>query len=116
MEKTARTTMDFEYEGKPYSLYYTADTISKMEERGYNFANTEARLLSYPTALFIGAFIANHDDVPEEKRIEIFHELCAKESEDESALDIATILSAMAIEGIAEIRSHKGNVKWKVNR
>ena len=113
-QKTQKTKITFELDGKPYVLEYTADSLRKMIKRGFDINKAEAELLLLGSELFSGAFIANHDDVEEVKRIEIFKELCAMtESEDES---IEAVLLNMFMEAVAELNTHRGNVKWKLSR
>lgn len=112
-EKTERTTASFEYEGKTYKLEYTAASLKKLEDRGFDVSMMEQRTIQYPEEIFCGAFIANHDDVPYEKRMEIFREISAVSDDGE---DIINVFTLMVAEAIAEIRSHRGNVKWKVNK
>lgn len=109
--KTAKTKIKFEYEGKKYTLEYTADSLKKLEKRGFDFFNAESRLIGAGEDLFAGAFIANHDDVPEAKRLEIYHEF-TDAAESGEGLDEAII--TMLNEAITEIRSHRGNVKWTI--
>ena len=112
-EKTEKTTVSFEYEGKPYKLEYTAASLKKLEDRGFDASLMESRTIQYPEEIFCGAFIANHDDVPYKKRMEIYHELSGTADGGEEIISVFTIMVA---EAIAEIRSHRGNVKWKVSR
>ena len=109
--KTNKTRISFMYEGKKYTLEYTADSLKRLNKEGFDFANAEAQILSVPEDMFAGAFIANHNDVPQKKRIEIYHELC-EASEDGSEID--KVVAAMMSEAMTELRSHKGNVKWTV--
>lgn len=109
--KTQKTKIKFEYEGKKYTLEYTAASAKALEQRGFDFFNAEKRLLGASEDVFAGAFIANHDDVPMDKRLEIYHEF-SEASEGGEGIDEAVI--SMLNEAILELRSHKGNVKWTV--
>lgn len=111
--KTTKTTVEFEYEGKEYKLEYTAASLKKMEERGFDILACENKPLQYPEEIFCGAFIANHDSVPYDKRMEIYHELGETAEEGENILEIFNL---MVVEAVNEIRTHKGNVKWKVKK
>lgn len=115
-EKTEKTRAEFDYEDKHYVLEYTAASLKKMEDRGFDASLMESRTIQYPEEIFCGAFIANHDDVPYEKRMEIFHELANEAENGTDADNIINVFTLMVGEAVAEIRSHKGNVKWKVKR
>lgn len=109
--RTNKTRIKFEYEGKKYTLEYTAASAKKFEERGFDFFNAENRLLGASEDVFAGTFIENHDDVPMGKRLEIYHEFAA---EDEAGQNIDEAVMVMLNEAITELRSHRGNVKWAV--
>jgi hypothetical protein len=111
--KTEKTRIEFDWEGKHYVLEYTADSIKKMEKRGFDISKIDERLLSLAETLFCGAFIANHDDVNEIKRREIFKELSAS---DEDGHGIEDAIAEMFREAVEEMQSHRGNVKWRMTR
>lgn len=111
--KTEKSKMEFDWEGKHYILEYTADSIKKMEARGFNIAKIDERLLSLAETLFCGAFIANHDEVKEIKRREIFKELSAL---NEDGISIEDGIAEMFKEAVEEMQSHRGNVKWRMTR
>lgn len=110
--KTEKTTIEFEWDGKEIVLEYTADSLRKMEKRGFDISKIEERLLTISETLFVGAFIANHDDIKESVRREIFHEVSASAEEGGENLDEA--LAMMLEEAIEEMQSHRGNVKWRM--
>ena len=108
----SKTKIEFTRENKDYTLEFTADSLKKMEKRGVNFSTIQDNVVNAPTELFSGLFIEHHDDVPEDLRVEIFHELT--EVEDGEALE--TVMVDMLGEAIEELRQHKGNVKWRVRK
>lgn len=112
--KTEKTKIQFEWEGKPITLEYTADSLRKMEERGFDITKVEKRLLTFGETLFCGAFIANHDDIEESVRREIFHEIGASAEECDENID--DVLAKMFEEAINELQSHRGNLKWSVRK
>jgi len=114
MKNDNRTKITFDYDGKPYTLVYSADSLKKME-RVYkiNFREAKDRIFTFGEDLFIGAFIENHDDVSEEKRTEIYSALCSKVDGGKESL--AEVLSMMVKEAIDDMQP-KGNVSWKVER
>lgn len=113
MAKDTRTSISFEYNGKEYELYYTASTLKQLERAGFDFSKVESHAFTAPEELFSGAFNAKHKNTPKSLRLEIYNELCG-ENEDGEAL--TEIIYNMISEAIDEINSHKGNIKWSVNK
>ena len=111
--KTERSKIQFEWDGKLITREFTADSLRKMEARGFDISKVEERLLTLGETLFVGAFIANHDDIKESKRRELYKEISAV-SEGEQAEGIDDALAGMLREAIEEMQSHRGNLKWKV--
>ena len=113
--KTEKTKIQFEWEGKLITLEYTADSLRKMEARGFDISEIDKKLLTLGETLFCGAFIANHDDIKESKRRELYKEIAAsaEDSEDEK---IEAALADMLKEAIDEMQSHRGNLKWRMTK
>jgi len=107
----SKTKITFDYEGKGYTLEFTADSLKKMEKNGFNFFDVDKRILSVPEELFEGAFIANHPETPKTIREEIYNAL-TNTCEDGTALNEA--LSTMLSEAIDSITNRSGNIKWKM--
>ena len=108
----ARTTLDFEYGGRDYSLAYNIDVVKRLDRSGAlaQIANGE-RPLTMTEDLFVAAFEANHSFVSDTIRRKIFEEF-TETSEDGSLLECL-------IEMLNEVHkemSPKGNVKWRMNR
>lgn len=105
-----RTTLDFEYNGKDYSLCYNIETVKRLDKAGVIAGMTD-HPLTITEDLFVAAFEANHSTVSNRIRREIYAEF-SDTSEDGSLL---TVLTDMISE-VQEEMAPKGNVKWKVNR
>lgn len=105
-----RSTIDFEYNGKDYSLCYNIETIKRLDKAGV-IANISERPLTITEDLFVASFEANHSDVSSRIRREIYAEF-SETSEDGSLLDT---LADMIME-VKTAMAPKGNVKWKVSR
>lgn len=108
----SRTTLDFEYNGKDYSLGFNIETVKRLDRSGLlaQIANGE-RPLTMTEDLFISSFEANYNYVNNRVRLEIFKEF-SETSEDGSLLEVL-------LEMINEVREEmapKGNVKWRVSR
>ena len=108
----ARTTLDFEYNGKDYSLTYTIDVVKRLDRSGAlaQIANGE-RPLTMTEDLFATAFEANHSAVPNNTRRKIFEDF-TETSEDGSLLECLLEMLNEAREAMAP----RGNVKWRMNR
>jgi uncharacterized protein YjgD (DUF1641 family) len=108
----ARTTLDFEYNGKDYSLAYTIDVVKRLDRSGLlaEIANGQ-RPLTMTEDLFRAAFEANHSTVSNRIRETIFGEM-EESSEDGSLLECLMEM----INEVREEMSPKGNAKWRMNR
>jgi len=114
MKNDNRTKITFDYDGKPYTLVYSADSLKKMEKNyGVKFAKLDDQILTATEDLFAGAFIENHNEVSRAKRKEIYNALCA--NVDGGPESIGEVLSEMLNEAIMDMQP-KGNVSWKVER
>lgn len=64
--------------GNPYTLEYTRDTVMQMERKGFKISEAEDKAMSTMTALFEGAFLANHKAIKPQTIEEIFEGLSDK--------------------------------------
>ena len=104
--------ISFEWKDKTYTLAFTADSIKRMDQRGFNFADLESHILTAAEDLFIGSFEAYHKNVPVSERKEIFVEFA---NEDENGTELLEVLAELASEALEEIMNpHKGNIKWRI--
>ncbi len=108
----ARTTLDFEYNGKEYSLAFTIDVVKRLDRSGLiaEIANGN-RPLTMTEDLFKAAFEANHPTVSNRVREAIFGEL-EESSEDGSLLECLLEM----VNEVREAMTPKGNAKWRMNR
>lgn len=108
----ARTTLDFEYNDKEYSLAYTIEVVKRLDRSGLlaEIVNGN-RPLTMTEDLFKAAFEANHSTVSNRIRENILMEL-QESNEDGSLLEILLEMINEARESIAP----KGNVQWRANR
>ena len=109
----SKTKIEFTRDGKDYTLEFTADSLKKMEKRGFSFSKVEDRILSAMDDLFCGLFIENHDDVPHKERLEIIREL---EESTDGGLAIEDAMTEMLNEALDELKQHKGNIAWRVRK
>lgn len=108
----SRTSLDFTYNNKDYSLAFTIDVIKRLDRTGLlaQIANGE-RPFTMTEDLFTAAFEANHSTVSSGIRRKIFEEF-SETSEDGSLLEVLIEM----VNEVKEAMTPKGNVKWKVNR
>lgn len=108
----SRTTLDFEYNGRDYTLAYTVDVVKRLDRAGLlaEIANGN-RPLTMTEDLFKAAFEANHSTVSNRIRENILLEL-KDANEDGSLLEILLEM----INEVHESLQPKGNVQWRVNR
>lgn len=111
MKKNEKTRIRFTYNDVEYTLEFTADSLKRMQARGFNFGDADRYALTLAEDMFCGAFIANHNNVPEKRRQEIFHDLT---TDGEDGEDLFDVLLEMMTEAMEEINYHSGNTKWEV--
>ena len=110
----------FKADGVDYRLEVTANTLKTMEKQGVNFAQLGEKLLGAET-LWKGLFIAHHNNVPDNKRMEIYHALASvadgeEQEYDENKEPIDALMSAVGVEyenAIKALKRGQGNVNWK---
>lgn len=108
----ARTTLDFEFEGREYSLAYTVDVLKTLDKTGQLSAIVNGeRPLTMTEDLFVLAFEANHSTTSNRIRREIFAEF-SETSEDGSLLECLLEM----VNEVREAMAPKGNVKWRMSR
>lgn len=110
----------FTADGKDYKLEVTANTLKMMEKQGVNFAQLGEKLLGAET-LWKGLFIAHHNNVPDNKRMEIYRALASVADGEEQEFDengepidaLMTAVGAEYEEAIKSLKRGQGNVSWK---
>lgn len=101
--------LEFEHDGKKYTLEFTRRTVSEMEKKGFIASEITDKPMTTLPALFAGAFLANHRFVKQEMIEEIFSKLTKKE-------DLVGKLAEMYNEPIMALvedpEENKGNISW----
>lgn len=101
--------LEFEHDGKKYTLEFTRRTVSEMEKKGFIASEITDKPMTTLPALFAGAFLANHRFVKQETIEEIFSKLTKKE-------DLIGKLAEMYNEPIMALvedpEENKGNISW----
>ncbi len=125
MQLSERTKIEFEYEGKPYRLYYTANTLKRAERNGLlRIGDLEKMVITAPEIIFQGSFLAEHGNVTKSKIGEIYQALKRTAEDSEPSYDdngneidaLGEALANMLTEAVEELsgRGKQGNVSWKV--
>lgn len=99
------------FQGKEtvYTLEFTKNSIRSMERAGFNIFDYEKKPVTTIEQLFQGSFIANHPQVKNERRLEIFSRV-GKKSE------LIGKLYEMYIDQIAALSDdseEEGNSTWE---
>lgn len=101
--------LEFEHDGKKYTLEFTRRTVSEMEKKGFIASEITDKPMTTLPALFAGAFLAHHRFVKQEMIEEIFSKLTKKE-------DLVGKLAEMYNEPIMALvedpEENKGNISW----
>lgn len=72
--------IEFDYDGKHYTLMYNRRSIQKMEEDGFDINKANVKIASCVYKLFSGAFLAKHKFVTEQEKEKMF-DLFTKKSD-----------------------------------
>jgi hypothetical protein len=67
------------HNGETYILEYDRDTVVRMENAGFSFADIESKPVSSVILLFKGAFLKNHKKLKEQEVMDIYEDLKKKE-------------------------------------
>lgn len=101
--------LNFNFEGKEYTLEFTRRTVAEMEKKGFIASEITDKPMSTLPALFAGAFLAHHRFVKEDMIDKIYSKLTKKE-------DLIGKLAEMYNEPIMtlveEPEEDEGNLDW----
>lgn len=108
--------IEFEYEGTPYTLEYTARTVAAMERKGFDISAVDKRPMLLLPELFEGAFQAHHKNVSRKKVDEIFENIGDKQSLIQTlvAMYSEPIAKMVGVDDEADDDSEK-KVTWTVS-
>lgn len=70
--------INFDYEGKDYTLEFTRETVTMLERQGFMVDKVGSQPLTYLPMLFAGAFKAHHPSAKAAKIDEIFAQFTDK--------------------------------------
>ena len=102
--------LKFTFEGVDYTLEYTPESVRKMERDGFDFTKMESHVVNIGYDLFKGAFIANHNYVPDKQREKIYPLLKAQNIDGKNLIECLAEMLSDEIEWI--VNKPQGNVEW----
>ena len=100
----------FSYDGIDYTLEFTPDSVRKMERNGFDFTQMEHNVVNVGYDLFSGAFIANHNYVPEKQREKLYPLMKAYNKDEKNLIEYLSEMLADEIEWI--VSKPQGNIEW----
>ena len=105
------TKIEFNYEGKDYTLEYNRDSIRFIEKQGFDLNEFASKPMTMISLAFEGAFIKNHRNIKAATVKEIFDRFSKKE-------DLSDILATMISETYntlfdSEENDDGKNIEWK---
>ena len=122
MKNSQRSTIEFDYGGRHYTLMFTANSLKKMEKAGVKFAKLDDAVFSATETIFWGAFLANHPTITRKETNEIYKALARTAENEEASYDedgrevdaLQEALGTMLNEAVDELSGRGGNVSWKM--
>lgn len=104
----------YPYEGKEYTLEFTADAIKTMVRRGFRVEDIEEKSIIVIPELFYGAFLAHHSNVKTEKLDEMWKKEKHKKKLIPVLIDMFTS-TYTAYLGVGDDEDDEGNADWTPN-
>ena len=101
--------INFEYNGVPYVLEFTRETVSIMEKQGFNLDDIDNKPMTIIPTLFAGAFMANHKHTSKKIIEAIYSKLLNKQ---ELIVRLAEMYREPIEAMLDENEDEEGNVDW----
>ena len=101
--------LNFEFEGKEYTLEFTRRTVTEMERKGFVVQDVERKPMTTLPTLFAGAFLAHHRGVRQDIIDKIFAHMTNKE---ELIGKLAEMYNEPILILVDEPEESEGNLKW----
>ncbi len=105
--------IEFEYEGKTYTLEYNRAAIKFMESRGFSFEKWSTAPASMIEMAFEGAFYKNHKNISIAKITEIYEKMSDKKVLNDT---LAEMIADSYTELFGDNEEEEGegkNIGWK---
>lgn len=109
--KTAIKNITFNYDGIDYTLYFTRNSIRKMESEGFSVSEYDKKPMTVANDLFRGAFIANHPMT----RTSLIDTIFEKISDKEGLFEALVALYQAPFEAMTE-NPAEGGIAWKAGQ
>jgi hypothetical protein len=105
--------INFEYEGKEYTLEFTRESIKQMEREGFVLDDVVRKPMSTLPVFFAGAFKAHHKFDTKQKKIEeMFERFTNKEALFSKLLD----MYQYPMETLIDNETNEGNaIAWEAS-
>lgn len=104
--------LNFNFEGKDYTLEFNKTTVATMERQGFNLQEVDTKPMLTLPKLFQGAFMMHHSSIRNEKIDKIYDSMGNK-------TELISKLAEMYQDTVAtlmdESENEEGNIQWKVN-
>ena len=104
----------YPYEGKDYTLEFTADSIKTMVRGGFRVEDIEEKPIIVIPDLFKGASLAHHSNVKAEKREEMWRKAKRQKKLIPLLIDMFTS-TYTAYLGVDDDEEDEGNADWTPN-
>lgn len=101
--------LQFEYEGRKYTLEFTRKTVEMMERQGFVAEDAKTKPMTTLPALFAGAFLANHRFVKQEVIDAIYAKMPNK---GELIGKLAEMYNEPIMTLMEEPEESEGNLTW----
>lgn len=108
------TKIEFNYDGKDYTLEYDRKSIKVMEANGFKYKELDECPLSMVDLLWQGAFLKNHKNEKNEKIMEIYEKIPNKSDLNASLISMFTETYTTLI-GDSDTNDESKNIEWKMN-
>lgn len=105
--------IEFNYEGKDYTLEYDRKSIKVMEANGLKIKEIEDQPLSMIEILWQGAFLKNHKNEKADKIQEIYEKISNKSDLNAGLISMFTETYTSLI-GDSEETDDSKNIEWKM--
>ena len=103
--------IEFDYEGKHYTLEYNRNAVALIERQGFCIDELVKKPMSMLPLAFEGLFYKNHKSISREKIDEIYNKMIDKEGLMKS---IAEMLNETYTSLQDEPDEKEGNIDWKI--
>lgn len=108
-------TINFNYEGKEYTLEFTCDSVRQLEREGFVIEDITRKPMTVLPKLFAGAFLANHK-YDKNVRTNV-DEIYKKFTDKNKLIERLAEMYNETVESLVDEpdEGDKGNIQWEAN-